>query len=260
VLVVGEPGIGKSRLIEEFRSRLGETPHTWVEWSSSQLLQLQDTPLNPIAEWVGQPFGVDLPAERRLPDLEDTLRLVGLDPAEYTPFIGAVIGRDFSYELLASVAALSERGYHPGSGSVGGVADPALQSALDRLAEADIRIVGGVGRDATYRFKHALIQDAAYESLLRSSRQALHRQAAEILRDEPERAAAQPEIIAHHFTEAGLDDPAIEWWGKAGDRALRRSAFQEAIAHLGKAIVMADRAGTFSLPRAAARLLRKVSG
>ena len=95
---------------------------------------------------------------------------------------------------------------------------------------------------ANYRFKHALIQDAAYDSLLKSRRQALHRRAAEILRDQPERAAAEPEVIAHHFTEAGLDDLAIEWWGKAGDQALRRSAFQEAIAHLGKAIAMADKA------------------
>jgi len=93
---------------------------------------------------------------------------------------------------------------------------------------------------ATYRFKHALIQDAAYDSLLKSRRQALHRRAAEVLRDDPERAAAEPEVIAHHFTEAGLDDLAIEWWGKAGDQALRRSAFQEAIAHLGKAIAMAE--------------------
>ena len=94
-------------------------------------------------------------------------------------------------------------------------------------------------RPPTYRFKHALIQDAAYDSLLKSRRQALHRRAAEALRD----ANAEPEAIAHHFTEAGLDDLAIEWWGKAGDQALRRSAFQEAIAHLGKAIAMADKAG-----------------
>ena len=70
----------------------------------------------------------------------------------------------------------------------------------------------------------------------------LHRRAAEALRD----ADAEPEAIAHHFTEAGLDDLAIEWWGKAGDQALRRSAFQEAIAHLGKAIAMADTAGAMA--------------
>ena len=137
------------------------------------------------------------------------------------------MGRDFTYALLRAV---------------GGVDDPALQSALDRLADADLLIVEGAGREANYRFKHALIQDAAYDSLLKSRRQALHRRAAEILRDQPERAAAEPEVIAHHFTEAGLDDLAIEWWGKAGDQALRRSAFQEAIAHLGKAIAMADKA------------------
>ena len=101
---------------------------------------------------------------------------------------------------------------------------------------------------ANYRFKHALIQDAAYESLLKSRRQALHRRAAEALREAKD---AEPEAIAHHFTEAGLDDLAIEWWGKAGDQALRRSAFQEAIAHLGKAIAMADKAAGADSPRAA---------
>jgi predicted ATPase len=116
-------------------------------------------------------------------------------------------------------------------------------SALERLVEADILFVESVGPQANYRFKHALIQDAAYESLLKSRRQALHHRAAEILRDQPAQAAAEPEAIAHHFTEAGLDDIAIEWWGRAGEEALRRSAFQEAIAHLGKAIAMADRLG-----------------
>ena len=406
VQIVGEPGIGKSRLIDEFHARLGETPHTWAEFSSSQLLQ--NTPLHPIAEWGRQRFGdADTPAGQRFADLENTLQLIGLDPTEYAPLvaplvdipppagraanlppeelrrrqlaaliawflagarsqpvalafedlhwadptsldlmqalaergaqapmlilattrpefrppwslrshhsvislspldragvaqmvgelaarhalskevvegvsertggvplfveevtrlllergveggaqaipptlqqslaarldrlgeareiaqIGAVLGRDFSFALLRVVAGVDDRG---------------LQTALDRLAEADLLIVEGAPPRATYRFKHALIQDAAYESLLKSRRQALHRRAAEILRDEPERAAAEPELIAHHFTEAGLDDLAIEWWGKAGDQALRRSAFQEAIAHLGKAIAMADKA------------------
>ena len=119
-----------------------------------------------------------------------------------------------------------------------GLDEGALRSALERLAEADILFVEGDGAHATYRFKHALIQDAAYDSLLKSRRQALHAQAAEILRDS---ASPEPEAIAHHFTQAGLDDLAIEWWGKAGDQALRRSAFQEAISHLGKAIAMADK-------------------
>jgi len=406
VQIVGEPGIGKSRLVEEFRAGLGEAPHTWVEWSSSQLLQ--NTPLHPIAEWGRQRFGADEPADRRFADLENTLQLIGLDSAEYAPLlaplvdiplpeegaaklapeelrrrqmaalttwvlagarsqpvvlafedlhwadptsldlmqalaergaqaplfilattrpefrppwslrshhsvislsplaradvaqmvgelaarhalseeviegvsertggvplfveevtrlllergeeggahaipptlqqslaarldrlgparevaqIGAVLGRDFTYTLLRAV---------------GGLDDPLLQSTLDRLADADLLIAEGAGLQANYRFKHALIQDAAYDSLLKSRRQTLHRRAAEVLRDQPERAAAEPEVVAHHFTQAGFDDLAIEWWGKAGDQALRRSAFQEAIAHLGKAIAMADKRG-----------------
>jgi class 3 adenylate cyclase/predicted ATPase len=413
VQIVGEPGIGKSRLVEEFHTRLGETLHTWVEFSSSQLLQ--NTPLHPIADWGRQRFGdADTPADQRFADLENTLKLIGLDPAEYAPLlaplvdiappagrsaelppeelrrrqlaaliawflagarsqnvviafedlhwadpssldliqalaergaqapmlilattrpefrppwslrshhsvislsplgpadvarmvgdlsarhalsqevvkgvsertggvplfveevtrlllergieggaqaipptlqqslaarldrlgrarevaqIGAVLGRGFSFALLRAVAATD---------------DGALQSALDRLAEADLLIVEGAPPKASYRFKHALIQDAAYESLLKSRRQALHRRAAEVLCDDPERAAAEPEVIAHHFTEAGLDDLAIEWWGKAGDQALRRSAFQEAIAHLGKAIEMADKSAVTGSPR-----------
>ena len=160
------------------------------------------------------------------PTLQQSLaaRLDRLGEAREVAQIGAVLGRDFSYALLAAV---------------GGVDDRVLQSALDRLVDADLLFVEGAGAQATYRFKHALIQDAAYESLLKSRRQALHRRAAEALL---ESRGAEPEAIAHHFTEAGLDDLAIEWWGKAGDQALRRSAFQEAIAHLGKAIAMADKA------------------
>ena len=89
-LVVGEPGIGKSRLIQEFRARLGETPHTFVEWSSSQLLQ--NTPLHPLAEWGRQRFGgVETPADQRLADLESALGLIGLHPAEYAPLIAPLV-------------------------------------------------------------------------------------------------------------------------------------------------------------------------
>jgi class 3 adenylate cyclase/predicted ATPase len=408
VLIVGEPGLGKSRLVEEFHSRLRETPHTWVEWSCSQLLQ--NTPLHPVTEWGRQRFGgADVPAERRLADLENTLTLIHLDPGENVPLlaplldiplprerapalapeelrrrqfaaltgwtiasakvqplvlafedlhwadptmldvlrglaergalaplfivatarpefrppwsirshhgtislapldrsqvrdmvaelsaryalpkevvedvaartggvplfveevtrlllerggeqggihaipptlqqslmarldrlgparevahVGAVIGRGFSYGLLRAVA---------------GVDDAPLQAALEKLADADTVLVQGLPPDSDYRFKHALIQDAAYENLLKSRRQALHRRVAETLRDRfADTAAAEPEALAHHFTQAGLTDAAIEWWGKAGDQALRRSAFQEAISHLGKAIEMADKA------------------
>ena len=471
VQIVGEPGLGKSRLVEEFHARLGATPHTWVEWSSSQLLQ--NTPLHPLADWGRLRFGgADVAAEKRLAELESTLAQVKLDAGETAallaplldiplpearalklapeelrrrqlaavaawilagartqalvlafedlhwadpttldlmktlvergaaaPFfvvattrpefrapwatrshhgivslvpldraeirtmvgaiaerhalsnevmegvtnrtggvplfveevtrllleggpqtipptlqqslaarldrlgearevaqIGAVLGREFSYGLLASVAAVADRGAAPstllrmvplprsagedtpGAGASvlpraaeegdrpkgggggynrgapvdavddrvsrdhrsrlqSGLSEAALESALDKLAEADLLFVEGHAPDSTYRFKHALIQDAAYESLLKSRRQALHRRAAEALLAAPD---PQPELVAHHFTQAGESEPAIEWWGRAGDAALRRSAFQEAIAHLGKAIEMAD--------------------
>src|SRR5208282_3541964 len=162
------------------------------------------------------------------PTLQQSLvaRLDRLGEARELAQISAILGRDFSYRLLRDV-----------SSSAAGFDEPRLLAALDRLAEADLLFVDGAPPTAAYRFKHALIQDAAYESLLKSRRQALHRRAADAL----VAADAEPEAIAHHFTEAGLDDLAVEWWGKAGDQALRRSAFQEAIAHLGKAIAMADK-------------------
>ena len=90
VMIVGEPGLGKSRLIEEFHTKLRDTPHTWVEWSCSQLLQ--NTPLHPIAEWGRLRFGgADVPAEQRLADLENTLALIKLDPAENVPLLAPLL-------------------------------------------------------------------------------------------------------------------------------------------------------------------------
>ena len=143
-----------------------------------------------------------------------TARLDRLGPAREVAQIGAVIGRDFSYALLRAVA---------------GMEDAPLQTALERLAEADILLVQGLPPESDYRFKHALIQDAAYENLLKSRRQVLHRRVAEALRDQfAATAAAEPELLAHHFTQAGLTEAAIEWWGKAGQRSLERSALVEA--------------------------------
>jgi len=407
VMIVGEPGLGKSRLIEEFHPRLREVPHTWVEWSCSQLLQ--NTPLHPIADWGRQRFGgADIPAERRLADLENTLALVNLDPAENvtllaplldiplpqdrTPTlepeelrrrqltaltnwvmagartqpvvlaledvhwadpttlellrgiaergalapllvlstarpefrppwgmrshhstislapldrsqvrqmvgelasryalsrevvdgvtertggvplfveevtrlllesggrgiqaipptlqqsltarldrlgparevaqIGAVIGRDFSYTLLRAVTAMEDR---------------PLQIALERLAEADILLVQGLPPDANYRFKHVLIQDAAYENLLKSRRQVLHRRVGEVLRDDfAATAAVEPELLAHHFTAAGRSDAAVEYWQRAGDLAMVRSGHAEAIHHFSVALDLLSKLG-----------------
>ena len=401
VLIVGEPGIGKSRLVEEFHARLRDTPHTWVEWSCSQLLQ--NTPLHPVAEWGRRRFGgADLPVERQLSDLENTLALIKLDPAENVPLlaplldipvspesrpifareelrrrqlaaltnwfmagaraqpavltledlhwadpttldffrgiaergamaplfvlltarpefrpswgarshhgaislvpldrqqvrhmvgelaarhalakeviegltertggvplfveevtrlllergeqggiqaipptlqqsltarldrlgparevaqVAAVIGRGFSYQLIRAVAKIE---------------DEALQTALERLAEADILLVQGLPPESEYRFKHALIQDAAYENLLRSRRLALHRRTGEVLRDQfAATAATEPELLAHHFTQAGLTESAVEWWGKAGQRSLAQSALSEGTEQLRRAL------------------------
>jgi class 3 adenylate cyclase len=401
VLIVGEPGLGKSRLIEEFHARMSDTPHTWVEWRCSQLLQ--NTPLHPIAEWGRQRFGgADVSAERRLTDLENSLAQVKLDPQENAPLlatlldiplppdrvsalapqelrrrqlaalinwllagakvqpvvlafedlhwadpttldvlrgiaergalaplfvvatarpefrapwgmrshhgtislapldraqvrdmvaelaarhalpkdvvesvtertggvplfieevtrlllergeqggiqaipptlqqslmarldrlgtarevaqIGAVIGRDFSYALLRAIA---------------GMEDAPLQLALDRLAEADILLVQGLSPESDYRFKHALIQDAAYENLLKSRRQVLHRRIGEALRDQLTGAPSHElELLAHHFTQAGLSETAIEWWGKAGQQSVTRSALVEATEQFTRAL------------------------
>ncbi len=143
--------------------------------------------------------------------------------------IGAAIGREFSYGLLNAVAGRDEA---------------SLISALARLDESELVLRSGEPPASTYAFKHALVQDAAYESLLKSRRRILHRHIAETLRDGfPDLAEAEPELLAHHFTQAGMTEPAIEYWGKAGDLALRRSAFKEAIAHLGKAIQMTEELG-----------------
>ena len=147
-------------------------------------------------------------------------RLDRLGRAREVPQIAAVIGRDFSYALLRAVAGLE---------------DSALQSSLEQLAEADLLLVQGLAPDSSYRFKHALIQDAAYENLLKSRRLTLHRRVAEALRDSAS-DAAEPELLAHHFTQAGLTEAAAEWWGKAGQQSLERSALMEATAHLTRAL------------------------
>ena len=421
VMIVGEPGIGKSRLVEEFRPQLAEAPHSWIEWSSSQLLQ--NTPLHPVLGWGRARFGgPEVAPERRLAELESVLAHIKLDAAEHAPLvaplvdipvpperlpsippdevhgrqlaamvawaiagaraqplvlvfedlqwfdptsidlvralsdrgaqapllilatarpefrppwslrphhsvisltplddaqvqlmvtelahqrtlstevikgvseraggvplfveevtrlllergeqggakaipptlrqslaarldrlgsgrevaqIGAVLGRSFSYLALrnvASHAALVDPG-HVGFGeaSYKEFDEGLLQNALGRLLDADLLFVEGVPPEAIYRFKHALIRDSAYDSLLKSRRQTLHRRAAEALIE----ANEEPEAIARHFTEAGLDNLAIEWWSKAGEDALRRSAYKEAIADLGRAIAMAEKA------------------
>ena len=149
-------------------------------------------------------------------------RLDRLGPAKEVAQIGSAIGREFSHALLASVARKPEA---------------ELGSALDRLVQAGLLFRQGVPPQASYLFKHALVQDAAYGTLLREPRRALHARIAETLESQfAETAESQPEILAHHCTEAGLIEKAAGLWGKAGQRSLARSALVEAAAQLTRAL------------------------
>jgi TOMM system kinase/cyclase fusion protein len=132
--------------------------------------------------------------------------------------LGATLGREFSYELLQAVAPWDEE---------------TLRRGLQQLVEAEFLYQQGLPPQATYLFKHALIQDAAYQSLLRSTRQQYHQRIAKVLEARfPDLCDTQPELLAHHYTEAGLHEQAIGYWQKAGQRAIERSANLEAIGHL----------------------------
>ena len=143
-------------------------------------------------------------------------------PTKELAQIGAVAGREFSYALLAAVAGKTET---------------ELQSGLDGLVGAGLLFRQGVPPHATYLFKHALVQDAAYGTLLREPRRALHARIAETLESQfAEIAESQPELVAKHSTEAGLTERAARYWSKAGQRSLARSALAEALEQLTRAI------------------------
>jgi class 3 adenylate cyclase/predicted ATPase len=149
-------------------------------------------------------------------------RLDRLGPAKEVAQVGAAIGREFSHALLAVVM-------HKPHAELG--------SALDRLIAAGLLFRQGVPPDATYLFKHALVQDAAYGTLLREPRRALHARIAQSLESQfAETAESQPELLARHCTEAGQIEKAAGLWGKAGQRSLERSALVEAVAQLTRAL------------------------
>src|SRR5262249_50067466 len=149
-------------------------------------------------------------------------RLDRLGTAKEVAQVGATLGREFSYELLQAVFPLDEE---------------TLQQGLKQLVEAELVYQRGLGPQAPYLFKHALIQDTAYQALLKSTRQQYHRQIGQVLEEHfPETVEAQPELVAHHYTEAGLIEQALPHWQKAGERATQRSAYVEAIAHLTRGL------------------------
>ena len=149
-------------------------------------------------------------------------RLDRLGAAKEVAQIGAAIGREFSHALLAIVV---------------GKPEAEVNSSLDRLVAAGLLFRQGVAPHATYLFKHALVQDAAYGTLLREPRRALHARIAETLESQfAEIAESQPELLARHCTEAGLTEKAALLWGKAGQRSLARSALVEAIEQLTRAL------------------------
>ena len=149
-------------------------------------------------------------------------RLDRLGPAKEVAQIGAAIGREFSHPLLAAVTHKPEA---------------ELGSGLDRLIEAGLVSRQGLPPNATYLFKHALVQDAAYGTLLREPRRALHARIAEIIESQfAEIAESRPELLARHCTEAALIEKASSLWGKAGQRSLERSALVEAVAQFTRAL------------------------
>ena len=165
---------------------------------------------------------------RQIPaTLEDSLmaRLDRLtDSAREVAQVASVIGNEFSWELLSTVSAMD---------------DQKLGEALKKLADAELLLAEGIPPKANYRFRHALIQDTAYQSLLRTKRQYYHRLIARALEERfPEIAQAEPQILAHHFTEANLVTKAIPQWQMAGQKAVQRSANAEAVSHLTKALEM----------------------
>ncbi len=202
-------------LLTEITSKTDGIP-LFVEEFTKTVLEsgiLRDTPH-------GFVFDRPLDAVAIPASLHDSLmaRLDRLKPVKEVAQLAACIGREFNYRLIARIARLPEA---------------RLIHALDQLAAAELVFRRGVPPDATYMFKHALVRDAAYESLLKGRRQALHAQILEVLEAD---GTAAPEILAHHATEANLLEKAIEYWRLAGANALSRPAYREATGHLTNAL------------------------
>jgi predicted ATPase len=170
--------------------------------------------------------------ELHIPEtLQDSLmgRLDSLGPVKELAQLGAVLGREFSYQLLLEVSPLKQT---------------QLRESLAEAVQEELFYQRGTPPEATYLFKHALIRDAAYQSLLRATRRRHHQRVADALIDRmPEVTEAQPELVAYHLTEAGEGEPAIVYWQRAGERANARAAYEEAIQHLRRGLALLPRLG-----------------
>jgi len=156
--------------------------------------------------------------------LQDSLtaRLDRLAEVREVAQLGAVLGREFSYDLMQAVSPLDEE---------------TLRSHLQKLVSAEFLNQRGLSAESTYIFRHALIQDAAYESLLMSRRQQYHQQVASVLEERfADTVETQPELLAHHYSEAGLIDQAVPYWQSAGERALATFAHEEALSHFQRGL------------------------
>jgi class 3 adenylate cyclase len=170
-------------------------------------------------EYVGTAHSITVPAT-----LRDSLmaRLDRYMPVKEIAQIGAAIGREFSYELVAAVAPRAKG---------------ELEDALERLTASGLAFRRGTPPEATYTFKHALVQDAAYDSLLKSRRQELHRKIARVIEEHfPNIKTTEPEVLAHHLTAAHLAEAAAPLWRAAGELSMRRMALTEAVSHLTRGL------------------------
>jgi class 3 adenylate cyclase/predicted ATPase len=242
------PWVGQSRVTSVTLNRLGEREATAI---IARLVGNKDLPADVMAEIIERTDGIPLFVEEMTKAVLEAegegearrtvaavpsralavpaslhaslmARLDRLGPAKEVAQVGAAIGREFSHALLASVMRKPEA---------------ELGSAVDRLIDAGLLFRQGVPPHATYLFKHALVQDAAYGTLLREARRALHARIAETLEGEfAEIAESQPELLAHHSTEAGLIEKAVSFWRTAGQRSLARSALLEGTEQLKRAL------------------------
>lgn len=209
--------------LSRFSSRQTVLPLFVEELTKSILESGELTDKGDRYDYAGKSHSVTIPAT-----LRDSLmaRLDRFTPVKEIAQIGAAIGREFSYELISAVAPLQKT---------------QLDEALAQLTDSGLAFRRGTPPEATYTFKHALVQDAAYDSLLKSRRQELHAKIAKVIEEHfPQTRDTEPEVLAHHLSAAGQTEAAIPLWQKAGELALDHMALAEAISHLNRGMELIE--------------------